>query len=101
MFQHTAPLSNYHIFRPANTGSPRWDLYDHLSRLPHSARADFEDHIVAGNLVIRVEPDLGSADERDAEAKIVSGTETVACGSARRFDPGGGAAKSLPARKTR
>jgi hypothetical protein len=72
MFHHTAPLSNYHIFRPANTGSPRWDLYDHLSRLPRSARADFEDHIVAGNLIIRVEPDLGSADEREAEAKIVS-----------------------------
>jgi hypothetical protein len=72
MFLHTAPLSNHHIFRPANTGSPRWDLYDHLSRLPQTARIDFEDHSLAGGLIIRVEPDLGSAAEREAEAKIVS-----------------------------
>lgn len=72
MLHHTAPLSNYHIFRPANTGSPRWDLYDHLSRLPQSVRMDFEDHSLAGNLIIRVEPDLGSVAEREAEAKIVS-----------------------------
>lgn len=72
MYLHTAPLSNYHIFRPANTGSPRWDLYDHISRLPQTARIDFEDHSLAGGLIIRVEPDLGSAAEREAEAKIVS-----------------------------
>lgn len=72
MFLHTAPLSNYHVFRPANTGSPRWDLYDHISRLPQTARMDFEDHSLAGGLIIRVEPDLVSAVELEAEAKIVS-----------------------------
>jgi hypothetical protein len=72
MLQHTTSLSNYQIFQPANTGSPRWDLYSHLSRLPQTARIDFEDHSLAGGLVIRVEPDLGSAGEREAEAKIVS-----------------------------
>lgn len=72
MLQHTASLSNYQIFQPVNTGSPRWDLYSHLSRLPQTARIDFEDHSLAGGLIIRVEPDLGSASEREAEAKIVS-----------------------------
>ncbi len=72
MFLHTAPLSNYHVFRPANTGSPRWDLYEHISRLPQTKRIDFEDHSLAGGLIIRVEPDIGSAAEREAEAKIVS-----------------------------
>ncbi len=73
MLQHTNnPLSNHHIFRPVNTGSPRQDLYNHLSRLPQSARIDFEAHTVSGNLIIRIEPDLGSASEQEAEAKIVS-----------------------------
>lgn len=72
MLQHTTPLSNYQIFQPVNTGSPRWDLYSHLPRLPQIARIDFEDHSLAGGLIIRVEPDLGSAGEREAEARIVS-----------------------------
>lgn len=73
MFQQTVSLSNHQIFHPANTGSPRYDLYSHLSSLPHTARIDFEEHsLVGNNLIIRIEPDLGSATEQEAEAKIVS-----------------------------
>lgn len=73
MLQHTASLSNHQIFHPPNTGSPRQDLYSHLSRLPHAARIDLEEHaVIGGNLIIRIEPDLGSATEQEAEAKIVS-----------------------------
>ena len=60
------------IFRPSNTGSPRQDVYNHLSQLPQLARLDFEEHTVVGNLIVRIEPDLGSATEQEAEAKIVS-----------------------------
>ena len=60
------------IFRPVNTGSPRQDVYNHLSHLPQLARLDFEEHSVVGNLIVRIEPDLGSATEQEAEAKIVS-----------------------------
>lgn len=73
MLQHPSNLlSNHHVFRPANTGSPRQDLYNHLSQLPQSARIDFEEHTVVGNLIIRIEPDLGSSSEQETEAKIVS-----------------------------
>jgi hypothetical protein len=73
MLQYTTPLSNHQIFHPANTGSPRFDLYSHLSRLPHTARIDFEEHsLVGNNLIIRIEPDLGPATEQEAEAKIAS-----------------------------
>lgn len=73
MFQQTTSLSNHQIFHPANTGSPRYDLYSHLSSLPHTARIDFEEHsLVGNNLIIRIEPDLGPATEQEAEAKIVS-----------------------------
>jgi len=60
------------IFTPASTGSPRQDLYNHLSGLPQLARLDFEDHTVAGNLIVRIEPDLGSSSEPEKETKIVS-----------------------------
>lgn len=73
MLQTTTALSNHQIFHPTNTGSPRYDLYNHLSRLPQTARIDFEEHILAGNnLIIRIEPDLGPATEQEAEAKIAS-----------------------------
>lgn len=73
MLQQTTTLSNHQIFHPANTGSPRYDLYNHLSSLPSTARIDFEEHsLVGSNLLIRIEPDLGSATEQEAEAKIVS-----------------------------
>lgn len=72
MLQHTASLSNYQIFHPASTGSPRLDLYSHLSCLPQSARIDFEEHAIAGNLIVRIESDLGAPSDGEAEAKIVS-----------------------------
>lgn len=72
MFQPSHTLSLQQIFRPVNTGSPRQDVYNHLSRLPQLARLDFEEHAVVGNLIVRIEPDLGSATQQEAEAKIVS-----------------------------
>lgn len=63
MSQYDTLLTNQHIFNPVNTGSPRLDVYDHISRLPQTARIDFEEHTVAGDLIIRIEPDLGSAAE--------------------------------------
>jgi hypothetical protein len=60
------------IFTPANTGSPRQDVYNHLSRLPQLARLDYEEHTIAGNLIVRIEPDLGSTSEPEKETKIVS-----------------------------
>lgn len=72
MFQPTHPLSLHQIFNPESHGSPRQDVYNHISRLPQTARMDFEDHTLAGNLIVRIEPDLSSATEQEAEAKIVS-----------------------------
>ena len=72
MLQQSQPLSLHQIFHPRNTGSPRQDAYNHLSALPQTARRDFEEHLVVGNLIVRIEPDLGSASEQEAEAKIVS-----------------------------
>lgn len=69
---NNSALSNYQIFNPVSTGSPRFDLYNHLSRLPQTARIDFEEHSVIGGLIFRVEPDLSSEDKSKAEAKIVS-----------------------------
>ncbi len=60
------------IFRPASTGSPRQDVYSHLSQLPQLMRLDFEEHTVVGNLIVRIEPDPGSATGGEAEARIVS-----------------------------
>lgn len=60
------------IFTPANTGSPRQDVYNHLSRLPQLARLDYEEHTIAGNLIVRIEPDLGLSAEPEKETKIVS-----------------------------
>ncbi len=54
------------IFTPAGTGSPRQDLYHHLSALPQLARLDFEDLTVAGNLIVRIEPDSGSSSEPES-----------------------------------
>lgn len=78
MFQQTIQShsnqshSNYQIFNPVSTGSPRFDLYNHLSNLPQTARIDFDEHSVIGNLIFRVEPDISGEDERETEAKIVS-----------------------------
>src|SRR5258708_5117729 len=72
MLQQSASVTNYQIFHPASTGSPRHDLYSHLSVLPQNARIDLEEHRLAGNLIIRIEPDLGSPTEQEQEAKIVS-----------------------------
>lgn len=72
MFQQSHSPTLQQIFRPFNTGSPRQDVYNHLSQLPQLARLDFEEHTVVSNLIVRIEPDLGSATEQEAEAKIVS-----------------------------
>ena len=72
MLQPSHSPSLHQIFPPLNTGSPRQDVHTHLSQLPQLARLDFEEHSVVGNLIVRIEPDLGSATEQEAEAKIVS-----------------------------
>ncbi len=74
MLQHIERPTLQQIFRPINTGSPRQDVYHHLSHLPQLARLDFEDHVVVGNTIVRIEPDLGSATEQEQEARIVSVT---------------------------
>jgi len=74
MLQQSHAPTLQQIFRPINTGSPRQDVYNHLSQLPQLARLDFEEHTVVGNLIVRIEPDLGCASEAEAEAKIVSVT---------------------------
>ena len=65
------------IFTPASTGSPRQDLYNHISGLPQPARLDFEEHTTAGNLIVRIEPDLGSSSEPEKETKIVNASASV------------------------
>jgi hypothetical protein len=65
MFQYDLSLTNQQLFNPVNTGSPRLDLYHHIARLPQPARLDVEAHTVAGDLIIRIEPDLGGAEEDD------------------------------------
>lgn len=69
---NSSVLSNHQIFNPASTGSPRFDLYNHLSKLPQTARIDFEEHSVIGGHIYRVEPDLCSEDKSEAESRIVS-----------------------------
>lgn len=71
---NSSSFSNYQVFNPVSTGSPRFDLYNHLSKLPQNSRIDFEEHSVIGNLIFRVEPDISSSDEKSeaGEAKIVS-----------------------------
>lgn len=64
--------SNFEIFQPVNTGAPRHDVYQHLARLPQSARIDFEEHTLAGNLILRLEPGLGGVNEADEESKITA-----------------------------
>jgi hypothetical protein len=59
-------ISNHELFYPATTGSPRLDVYNHVARLSQPARIDFEEHTLAGDLIIRIEPDLGGAAEDDA-----------------------------------
>lgn len=65
-------ISNYELFHPVNTGAPRQDVYNHIARLPQPARLDFEEHTLAGNLILRIEAGLGGETEAEAESKIVS-----------------------------
>jgi hypothetical protein len=65
-------ISNYELFHVVNTGAPRQDVYNHIARLPQPARIDFEEHTLAGNLILRIEPGLGGESETEAESKIVA-----------------------------
>lgn len=67
-----APNALQLIYQPRDTGSPGQDLCRHITR--HSThRIDLEDTmIVGGGVIIRIEPDLASMDEKEAEAKIAS-----------------------------
>ena len=62
-------ISNYELFHPKSTGAPRQDVYNHVARLPQPARIDFEEHTLAGNLILRIEAGLGGETEQEATAK--------------------------------
>src|SRR2546423_6497315 len=67
-----APGSPHLLFQPVDTGPPGQDFCRHLSTFSHR-RIDLEDTMLVGdNCIVRIEPDLGSAEEREAEARIVT-----------------------------
>ena len=67
-----APESSLLLFRPADTGSPGQDFCIHMTR-NHHRRIDLEDTMLVGdNCIVRIEPDLGSAEEMEADARIVT-----------------------------
>lgn len=67
-----APDSTFLLFHPQDTGSPGQDFCHHIARNPHR-RIELEDTMLVGdNVIVRIEPDLGSADDRESEAKIVT-----------------------------
>lgn len=67
-----APDSSFLLFHPQDTGSPGQDFCHHLTRHSHR-RIELEDTMLVGdNCIVRIEPDLGSLDDREAEAKIVT-----------------------------
>lgn len=67
-----APDSTFLLFHPLDTGSPGQDFCHHIARNPHR-RIELEDTMLVGdNVIVRIEPDLGSAEDRESEAKIVT-----------------------------
>ncbi len=67
-----APDSSLLLFRPADTGSPGQDFCIHMSRNQHR-RIDLEGTMLVGdNVIVRIEPDLGSAEDVESDAKIVT-----------------------------
>src|SRR5215216_1874933 len=67
-----APDSSLLLFHPLDTGSPGQDFCHHLTRHSHR-RIELEDTMLVGdNCIVRIEPDLGSADDKESEAKIVT-----------------------------
>jgi hypothetical protein len=67
-----APDSTFLLFHPQDTGSPGQDFCHHIARNPHR-RIELEDTMLVGdNVIVRIEPDLGSAEDRESEAKIVT-----------------------------
>ena len=67
-----APDSSFLLFHPLDTGSPGQDFCHHITRHSHR-RIELEDTMLVGdNCIVRIEPDLGSPDDREAEAKIVT-----------------------------
>jgi hypothetical protein len=67
-----APNALHLLYNPQDTGSPGQDLCRHIS-LNDAHRIDLEDTILVGDgVIVRIEPDLASMDEKEAEAKIAS-----------------------------
>lgn len=67
-----APNALQLLYRPADSGSPGQDYCRHISR-HDTHRIDLEDTIIiGGGVIVRIEPDLASMDEKEAEAKIAS-----------------------------
>jgi hypothetical protein len=72
LLQVYAPHATALVYRPQDTGNPGQDFARHLTKFDHR-RIDIEDTMLVGDsIVVRIEPDLSSPDEREAEAKIVS-----------------------------
>src|SRR5947209_7174772 len=67
-----APGSTHLLFQPVATGSPGQDFCRYLSAFSHR-RIDLEDTMLVGdNCIVRIEPDLGSAEDKESEARIVT-----------------------------
>ena len=62
--------SNRALFFPFDAGSPRHDLFEHISGLGPLRRRDFEEHSVAGEIIFRVETDHTPTSREDEEARI-------------------------------
>ncbi|MFL6284579.1 MAG: hypothetical protein ACJ74Q_15645 [Pyrinomonadaceae bacterium] len=67
-----APQATHLLFHPQDSGSPGQDFCHHISRNQHR-RIDLEGTMLVGdNVIVRIEPDLGSAEDKEAEARIVT-----------------------------
>ncbi|MBL8207567.1 MAG: hypothetical protein JNM09_25265 [Blastocatellia bacterium] len=66
----TNTRTNHSIFLPFDTGSPRDGVMQHISRLGHLARLDFERCSVAGEIIFAVEADAVPVSQSDEEARI-------------------------------
>lgn len=66
----TNTRTNFSIFLPFDTGSPRDGVMQHISRLGQLARLDFERFAVAGEIIFAVEADAVPVSQPDEEARI-------------------------------
>jgi hypothetical protein len=70
--QTVNPHSNRRLFIPQTSGSPRTDLFTHISSLGHIGRLDFERFHIAGEVIYKVEEDASPECQEDEEARIAT-----------------------------